>query len=63
MSEPAIREALGLEGSSQVEPQEDHGTDPPRSLAKACGRQGGGLRQPAWLHQGQLLPDQPRGLL
>ena len=42
---------------------EDHGTDPPRSYAKAHGGQGGDLRQPAWLHQGQVLPDQPNGLL
>jgi len=27
------------------------------------GEQGGDLRQPEWLHQGQVLPDQPRGLL
>ena len=30
---------------------EDHGTDPPRSYAKAHGEQGGDLRQPAWLHK------------
>jgi len=36
---------------------------PPRSYAKAHGGQGGDLRQPAWLHQGQVLPNQPSGLL
>ncbi|KAK4823614.1 hypothetical protein QYF61_004217 [Mycteria americana] len=41
----------------------NHGTDPPRSYAKAHGGQGGDSRQPAWLHQGQVLPDQPSGLL
>ncbi|KAK4817941.1 hypothetical protein QYF61_002785 [Mycteria americana] len=32
---------------------EDHGTDPPRSYAKAYGRQEGDSRQPARLHQGK----------
>ncbi|KAJ7408368.1 hypothetical protein BTVI_01033 [Pitangus sulphuratus] len=40
-----------------------HGTDPPRSYAKAHGGQGGDSGQPARLHQGQVLPDQPSGLL
>jgi len=42
---------------------EDYGTDPPRRYAKAHGGQGGDLRQPAWLHQGRVLPDQPSGFL
>jgi len=42
---------------------QDHGTDPPRSYAKAHGGQVGNLRQPAWLHQGQVLPDQAYGFL
>jgi len=42
-------------------PWEDHGADPPSSYAKTHGGQGGYLRQPAWLHQGQVLPDQPSG--
>jgi len=36
---------------------EDLGTDPSISYAKAHGGQGGDSRQPAWLHQGQVLPD------
>jgi len=32
------------------------------SYAKAHGRQGCYTRQPTWLHQGQILPDQPRSL-
>jgi len=42
---------------------EDHATDPPRSCAKAHGGQRGGVRQPAWLHQGQVQSDQHHGLL
>jgi len=42
---------------------EEGGTDPPRSYAKAHGGQGGDMRLPAWLHQGQVLPDQPSGFL
>jgi len=38
---------------------EGHGTHLPRSYAKAHGGQGGDSRQAAWLHQGQVLPDQP----
>jgi len=30
---------------------------------EALGEQGGDSRQPAWLQQGQVLPDQPRGFL
>jgi len=44
-------------------PCEDHGTDPPRSYAKAHGGQRGNLRQPVWLHEGKVLPDQPNGFL
>ena len=33
---------------------EDHATDPPGSYVKVHVRQGGELRQPAWLHQGNL---------
>jgi len=36
---------------------------PPRSYAGAHGGQGDDLRQPAWLHQRQVLPDQPSGFL
>lgn len=42
---------------------EDPGTDPHKSSAKAHGKQGGDLRQPARLHPGLILPDQPNGLL
>ena len=42
---------------------EDHGTDPPRRYAKAHGGQGGDSRQPAWIHQGQVLPHQRSGFL
>lgn len=41
---------------------EDHRTDPPGCYAKAHGGQGGDWGQPAWLHQGQVLSDQPSGL-
>ena len=41
----------------------DHGTDPPGSYAKAHARQGGDTIQPPWLHQGQVLPGLPNGLL
>jgi len=30
---------------------------------EALGEQGGDSRQPAWLHQGQVPPDQPSGFL
>ncbi|KAJ7416937.1 hypothetical protein WISP_67778 [Willisornis vidua] len=42
---------------------EYHGADAPGSYAKAHGGQGGDLRQPACLHQGQILPDQPSDFL
>ena len=42
---------------------EDHGTDPPASYAKAHEGQRGESRQPSYLHRGQVLPDQPSGLL
>ena len=32
-------------------------------LLEAMLRHMGDLRQPAWLHQGQVLPDQPSGFL
>ena len=38
-------------------------TDPPESYAKAHEEEGGGLTQPAWLHQGQVLPYQHNDLL
>jgi len=41
----------------------DHGTNPHGSYAKAHGGQRGDSRQPAWLHQGQVLLDQPCGFL
>lgn len=37
---------------------QDDGTDPPGSNVKANARQGGELRQAAWLIQGQIVPDQ-----
>ena len=37
--------------------------DAPGSCAKAHGREGGDRGQPAWLHQEQVLPNQPGGLL
>jgi len=46
---------------SRSMPQET--TFPPRSSAEAHGGLGGDSRQPAWLHHGQVLPDQPGGLL
>jgi len=42
---------------------EDHGADPPRSYVEARMRQRSDSRQTAWLHQGQILPDQSGGLL
>ena len=42
---------------------EDRGTDPPGSNVKAHTGQGGVLRQPAQLHQGQIVSDQSGGLL
>jgi len=42
---------------------EDHGADPPGSDAKARGRQRADMGEPAWLHQGQILLNQPSGLL
>ena len=42
---------------------EDHRADPPGYHVKAHTRQRGDPRQPAWLHQGQILPDQSGGLL
>jgi len=42
---------------------EDDGADLPGSYAKAYGRQGGDTGEPAWLHQGKILLDQPGGVL
>ena len=42
---------------------EDHGTNPLGKALKSHVRCGGDLRQPAWLHQGQIMPDQAAGLL
>ena len=39
----------------------DHGTHPPGSYAEVHGRQGGAMEEPAWLHQGQILPVQLSG--
>ena len=39
--------------------KEDHGADAPRSYVKANGREGGDMGKPEWLHEGQVLPDQP----
>jgi len=39
------------------------GIYPPRSYTKAGEGQRGDSRQPAWLHRGKVLPDQPSGLL
>lgn len=38
-------------------------TDPPGSCAEAHREQGNDLKQPAQLHQGQVLPGQPSGFL
>jgi len=43
--------------------KEDHGADLPGSYAKVQEREGWDMGQPARLHQGQVLPDQPRSLL
>ena len=40
-----------------------HGADPPGIYAEAFRRVGEGMGQLAWLHQGQVLPDQPNGFL
>lgn len=40
-----------------------HRTDPPGSCNEAPRGQGGDSGQPAWLYQGQVLPDHPRGFL
>lgn len=45
-------------GEPHLCPREDHGADPPRSYVKAHTRQKGDLRQPVWLHHGQIFPDQ-----
>ena len=43
---------------------EDHAAaHPPGSYLKAHLRRGDDLRQPAWLHQGQIVPHQSGGLL
>ena len=36
---------------------EDHRTDPPSRHVKEHGRYASDLRQPTWLHQGQIVPD------
>ena len=41
----------------------DHETEPPTGYVKAHGGQGGDIRQPVWLHEGQVLPDQPSGIV
>jgi len=41
----------------------DHGADPPGTYAKARGRQGGDIGEPAWLHQEQILLDQSNVVL
>jgi len=42
---------------------EYHRTNPPGSYLKADARQGEDPRQSAWIHQGQIVPDQSGGLL
>ena len=42
---------------------EDHEIDPPGRYVKAHEGQAGDLRQPTWLHQGKVMPDQYGGLL
>lgn len=37
--------------------------DPPGNCAKAHGKDRGDMRQPAWLHQEPVLPDQLSGPL
>lgn len=37
--------------------------DPDESYVEAPEKQRGDVRQPAWLHQGQIKTDQPGGLL
>ncbi|KAK4826953.1 hypothetical protein QYF61_012802 [Mycteria americana] len=56
LDKPIIRPSQ--HGSTNLCAWEDHGTDPPRSNVKAHGGQRGDSREPAWLHQGQVLPDQ-----
>jgi len=41
----------------------DRRVEPPRRDAKAYVKQGGDLRQLAWLHQEQIIPDQSCGFL
>jgi len=48
---------------SHIYTRADHGTDPHGSYPKAHERQAGDMGEPAWLHQGQILLDQPSGLL
>ena len=43
--------------------EEDNRIDPAGSYAKVHGRQGGDTGKLAWLHRGQILLDQPSGLL
>lgn len=42
---------------------EDHGSDPPGRHVKAREGQVGDQRQPAWHHQGNVVPDQFGSLL
>ena len=44
-------------------PGEVQGAEPLSYRVKACARWIGDPRQPAWLHQGQILPDQSGDLL
>lgn len=42
---------------------EDHAVDATGSNVKAHMRQGDNLRQPVWLHHGQIIHDQSDGLI
>ena len=42
---------------------EDHGKDLPGSNVKACVRQEGDLKEPAWLQQRQIVPDTSGGFI
>lgn len=41
---------------------EDHRANLPGRDVKTYARCGGDLRQPTWVHQGQIVPDQFNGL-
>lgn len=65
LSLPFLRNVEGKirSGVPHVSVWEDHGSDPPGRRVKTPASWGSGLRQPAQLHQGQIISDQPAGLL